>query len=153
MCDYDPRGVTGEICDPKTGKVFCKPKVTGPRCDTCVEGTYGLGYGSVEGCMSCECAPGGSRTPACDSRKSGKCDCRYGFTVGFGLKLFLKNPLLHLLPEEDHFGANKNLMYVRSCYYLRLGSFNQYQLNKASGFFEKYLLEIWKIFIGITAPN
>ncbi|XP_075262143.1 laminin subunit beta-1-like [Convolutriloba macropyga] len=80
MCDYDPRGVTGEICDPKTGKVFCKPKVTGPRCDTCVEGTYGLGYGSVEGCMSCECAPGGSRTPACDSRKSGKCDCRYGFT-------------------------------------------------------------------------
>ncbi|XP_011359564.2 laminin subunit gamma-2 [Pteropus vampyrus] len=51
-CDCDPAGISGP-CD--TGRCFCKPAVTGARCDRCRPGYYHLDEGNPEGCTQCFC--------------------------------------------------------------------------------------------------
>ncbi|XP_072418489.1 netrin-4 [Chiloscyllium punctatum] len=48
MLPSQPRGP----CDPVTGDCLCKPGVTGPQCDRCMLGYWGLGE---YGCRPCDC--------------------------------------------------------------------------------------------------
>ncbi|XP_063724492.1 laminin subunit gamma-1-like isoform X2 [Symsagittifera roscoffensis] len=71
--DYSEVGVAGrQSCSPYTGACVCRPYVVGRRCDTCVEGYYGVLSG--QGCSPCDCDPHGSKSPSCDVI-SGQCTC------------------------------------------------------------------------------
>uniref|UniRef100_A0A8C9WRM0 Laminin, beta 4 n=1 Tax=Scleropages formosus TaxID=113540 RepID=A0A8C9WRM0_SCLFO len=55
-CRCNPLGSveTPYPCDPVTGQCFCKPFATGPMCDRCVSGYWGLGN-TVHSCLQCDC--------------------------------------------------------------------------------------------------
>ena len=67
--------VQGSTCDPDTGRCSCKPGVTGPACDTCLDGFHGF---SSTGCQSCTCFISGAVNNSCSS--NGVCTCLSGFT-------------------------------------------------------------------------
>ncbi|XP_052593935.1 usherin [Peromyscus californicus insignis] len=54
-CHCHPAGALNETCDVVTGQCFCKPFVTGSKCDTCVPGASHLDANNLLGC---------SKTPA-----------------------------------------------------------------------------------------
>ena len=41
-CDCNPQGSYFDQCNSQTGQCRCKSRVTGQKCDECVEGYYGL---------------------------------------------------------------------------------------------------------------
>lgn len=61
------------IC-PK-GKCICPPRVTGPKCDTCVALTFG--YHHLNGCEECKCSATGvlNGNLQCDT-VTGACECK-----------------------------------------------------------------------------
>lgn len=74
-CTCDRLGTINERgCDPLTGNCFCKRHVTGRNCDQCLPEFYGLSD-SVDGCLPCDCDPGGSIDRDCDVI-TGQCKCR-----------------------------------------------------------------------------
>uniref|UniRef100_A0A8C9RVZ6 Laminin, beta 4 n=1 Tax=Scleropages formosus TaxID=113540 RepID=A0A8C9RVZ6_SCLFO len=75
-CRCNPLGSveTPYPCDPVTGQCFCKPFATGPMCDRCVSGYWGLGN-TVHSCLQCDCDIGGSQDSRCNPL-DGQCPCR-----------------------------------------------------------------------------
>ncbi|XP_076120651.1 laminin subunit beta-4 [Alosa pseudoharengus] len=65
---------TPHACDQTTGQCFCQPFATGPYCDQCVPGYWGLGN-TVYSCLPCDCDIGGSTSSLCSSI-DGQCPCR-----------------------------------------------------------------------------
>lgn len=73
-------GSATQTCNHITGECECKPNVIGPQCDTCRDNYYQPD--TNEGCIPCDCNPGGSTSTHCDV-VTGQCDCKPGVT---GLK-------------------------------------------------------------------
>lgn len=70
------RDKNGDLkCDDVSGVCSCLERVTGPKCDRCLAGTYGMQPG--KGCLSCLCKSMGSLSPVCDPI-TGQCDCKRG---------------------------------------------------------------------------
>ncbi|XP_034550802.1 laminin subunit alpha-5 [Notolabrus celidotus] len=72
-CSCSPCG--SESCDPHTGQCLCKPGVTGPLCDRCVDGSFG--FDSCSGCRECDCEASAALVQPCDPQ-SGQCACQPG---------------------------------------------------------------------------
>ncbi|XP_035512224.1 laminin subunit alpha-5 [Morone saxatilis] len=72
-CDCSPCGT--ESCDPHTGQCRCKAGVTGPRCERCLDGSFG--FDSCSGCRQCDCDASAALVQPCDPR-SGQCSCQPG---------------------------------------------------------------------------
>ncbi|XP_036961278.1 laminin subunit alpha-5 isoform X1 [Acanthopagrus latus] len=72
-CDCSPCGT--ESCDPHTGQCRCKPGVSGPRCEHCVDGMFG--FNSCNGCRQCDCEASAALVQPCDPQ-SGQCACQPG---------------------------------------------------------------------------
>ncbi|KAJ2950704.1 hypothetical protein O0L34_g8964 [Tuta absoluta] len=74
-CTCNPLGTINERgCDQFSGNCFCKRHVTGRNCDQCLSEFYGLSD-SEDGCLACDCDPGGSLGRDCDVI-TGQCRCR-----------------------------------------------------------------------------
>lgn len=73
-CSCDPIGSINKTCDISTGHCYCRPGVTGKRCDMCKPHHYGF---SDEGCKPCDCDEIGSKELQCDP--SGQCPVRTCF--------------------------------------------------------------------------
>ncbi|XP_069506839.1 laminin subunit alpha-5 isoform X2 [Ambystoma mexicanum] len=71
-CDCSPCGTSA--CDPRSGQCFCKPGVSGVRCDQCQGGYFG--FDGCTGCQKCNCDVA-SMGPTCHSQ-SGQCSCKPG---------------------------------------------------------------------------
>ncbi|XP_030280261.1 laminin subunit alpha-5 isoform X2 [Sparus aurata] len=72
-CDCSPCGT--ESCDPHTGQCRCKPGVSGPRCEHCVDGMFG--FETCSGCRRCDCEASAALVQPCDPQ-SGQCACQPG---------------------------------------------------------------------------
>ncbi|XP_063053091.1 laminin subunit beta-4 [Engraulis encrasicolus] len=80
-CQYCPCNLLGSIstphaCDQNTGECRCQSFATGPYCDQCKTGYWGLGN-TVYSCLPCDCDIGGSTGNVCNS-DDGQCPCRPG---------------------------------------------------------------------------
>ncbi|XP_046526448.1 laminin subunit beta-4 isoform X1 [Equus quagga] len=74
-CDCHPHGsLPLSPCDVDTGQCLCQPSATGPRCDECAVGYWGL-ENLLHGCSPCDCDIGGAYSNVC-SPKDGQCECR-----------------------------------------------------------------------------
>uniref|UniRef100_A0A8D2JSJ1 Laminin subunit beta-1 n=1 Tax=Sciurus vulgaris TaxID=55149 RepID=A0A8D2JSJ1_SCIVU len=74
-CNCNPLGsLPLKICDVDTGQCLCQAYVTGPHCEECTVGYWGLGY-QRPGCSPCDCDIGGAYSNVC-SPKDGQCECR-----------------------------------------------------------------------------
>ncbi|XP_042540732.1 laminin subunit beta-4 [Dipodomys spectabilis] len=74
-CGCHPLGsLPFSTCDVDTGQCFCRAYTTGPHCEECTTGSWGLGD-HLHGCAPCDCAIGGAYSNMC-SPKDGQCDCR-----------------------------------------------------------------------------
>ncbi|TMS15950.1 Laminin subunit alpha-5 [Larimichthys crocea] len=72
-CDCSPCGT--DSCDPHTGQCRCKTGVTGPRCERCVDGSFG--FDLCNGCRQCDCEASAALVQPCDPQ-SGQCACQPG---------------------------------------------------------------------------
>uniref|UniRef100_A0A8C4GGV7 Laminin subunit alpha-5 n=1 Tax=Dicentrarchus labrax TaxID=13489 RepID=A0A8C4GGV7_DICLA len=72
-CNCSPCGT--ESCDPHTGQCRCKAGVTGPRCERCLDGSFG--FDSCSGCRQCDCDASAALVQPCDPG-SGQCSCQPG---------------------------------------------------------------------------
>ncbi|XP_036374359.1 laminin subunit beta-4 [Megalops cyprinoides] len=74
-CNCNPLGTvqTPYPCDQATGACFCRRLATGPYCDQCVPGYWGLGN-TVYSCSPCDCDIGGAYNSMCSSA-DGQCQC------------------------------------------------------------------------------
>uniref|UniRef100_A0A8C3F1M8 Laminin subunit beta-2 n=1 Tax=Chrysemys picta bellii TaxID=8478 RepID=A0A8C3F1M8_CHRPI len=73
-CTCNPSGsLSFSMCDPVTGECLCQRFVTGPHCDECLVGYWGLGN-NLYGCSLCGCDIGGAHNNLCSS-SDGQCDC------------------------------------------------------------------------------
>ncbi|XP_070280772.1 laminin subunit beta-4 [Myotis yumanensis] len=74
-CNCNPLGsLPLSTCDVDTGQCLCRPFATGPRCEECAVGYWGLGS-HLHGCSPCDCDIGGAYSNVC-SPKDGQCECR-----------------------------------------------------------------------------
>uniref|UniRef100_UPI003AAF4A91 laminin subunit beta-4 n=1 Tax=Centroberyx gerrardi TaxID=166262 RepID=UPI003AAF4A91 len=60
-------------CDQQTGQCVCDRLATGPFCDQCLPGYWGLGN-TVYRCAPCDCDIGGAHSTIC-SPEDGQCQC------------------------------------------------------------------------------
>ncbi|XP_055974528.1 laminin subunit beta-4 [Sorex fumeus] len=65
-------------CDADTGQCLCQPFATGPRCEECIVGYWGL-ENHLRACSPCGCDVGGAYSNAC-SPQTGQCECRPDIT-------------------------------------------------------------------------
>uniref|UniRef100_A0A8C4RHI6 Laminin subunit beta-1 n=1 Tax=Erpetoichthys calabaricus TaxID=27687 RepID=A0A8C4RHI6_ERPCA len=65
--------LTPSPCDPVTGECICQRFATGPLCDHCLPGYWGLGN-TVYGCSLCDCDIGGAYNDKC-LETDGQCQC------------------------------------------------------------------------------
>ncbi|XP_008050704.1 laminin subunit beta-4 [Carlito syrichta] len=73
-CNCNPLGsLPLSACDVDTGQCLCQSYATGPHCEECAVGYWGLG--SHQGCSPCDCDIGGAYSNVC-SPKDGQCECR-----------------------------------------------------------------------------
>uniref|UniRef100_A0A452GQQ3 Uncharacterized protein n=1 Tax=Gopherus agassizii TaxID=38772 RepID=A0A452GQQ3_9SAUR len=73
-CTCNPSGsLSFSMCDPVTGECLCQRFVTGPHCDECLVGYWGLGN-NLDGCSPCGCDIGGAHNNLCSS-SGGQCEC------------------------------------------------------------------------------
>ncbi|XP_019643138.1 PREDICTED: laminin subunit beta-1-like [Branchiostoma belcheri] len=79
-CDCDASGTfnSSNLCDQLTGNCVCKNNTEGDSCERCKVGSYNLTEENPAGCTLCECDPGGSVSPQCNS--TGHCTCRRQMT-------------------------------------------------------------------------
>ncbi|XP_008565583.1 PREDICTED: laminin subunit beta-4 [Galeopterus variegatus] len=74
-CHCNPLGsLPRSICDMDTGQCLCQPYATGPHCNECMVGYWGLGN-HLRGCSPCDCDIGGAYSNMCSPR-DGQCECR-----------------------------------------------------------------------------
>ncbi|XP_003782634.1 laminin subunit beta-4 [Otolemur garnettii] len=74
-CNCNPFGsLPLSTCDMDTGQCLCQSYATGPRCDECTAGYWGLGN-HLHGCSPCDCDIGGAYSNMCSPR-DGQCSCR-----------------------------------------------------------------------------
>ncbi|XP_074124432.1 laminin subunit beta-4 isoform X1 [Sminthopsis crassicaudata] len=74
-CDCNPLGsVPFSTCDVVTGQCLCQQFATGPHCDECLVGYWGL-KNNLHGCSPCDCDIGGAYSNLC-SPNDGQCECR-----------------------------------------------------------------------------
>nr|XP_004652732.2 laminin subunit beta-4 [Jaculus jaculus] len=74
-CNCHPLGsLPFSTCDADTGQCLCQAHATGPRCDECSVGYWGL-EDHPHGCSPCDCDVGGAYSNVC-SPKDGQCECR-----------------------------------------------------------------------------
>ncbi|XP_072017704.1 uncharacterized protein [Amphiura filiformis] len=71
LCDCHPIGTVfgASQCNLETGQCECKERVTGLKCDACVDGYYSV----EQGCIPCECSSEGTLASTCDAQ--GVCSC------------------------------------------------------------------------------
>ncbi|KAL0968579.1 hypothetical protein UPYG_G00268800 [Umbra pygmaea] len=74
MCNFLGSVLTPYPCDQVTGRCVCQSLATGPLCDECLPGYWGLGN-TVYPCSPCNCDQGGSYSSICSS-VDGQCQCR-----------------------------------------------------------------------------
>ncbi|XP_048867721.1 laminin subunit beta-4 [Brienomyrus brachyistius] len=76
ICPCDRLGsvLTPDPCHSVTGHCRCRPFATGPLCDRCMPGYWGLGN-TVYACSPCDCDIGGALLAMC-SPVNGQCQCR-----------------------------------------------------------------------------
>ncbi|KAJ8002829.1 hypothetical protein DPEC_G00163040 [Dallia pectoralis] len=74
MCNFLGSVLTPYPCDQETGQCVCQILATGPMCDECLPGYWGLGN-TVYPCSSCDCDHGGAYSSMC-SPVEGQCRCR-----------------------------------------------------------------------------
>uniref|UniRef100_M3Z3G3 Laminin subunit beta 4 n=1 Tax=Mustela putorius furo TaxID=9669 RepID=M3Z3G3_MUSPF len=74
-CDCNPFGsLPLSACDVDTGQCLCQTFATGPHCEECTAGYWGL-EDDLHGCSPCDCDIGGAYSNVC-SPKDGQCECR-----------------------------------------------------------------------------
>ncbi|XP_077022718.1 laminin subunit beta-4 isoform X2 [Tamandua tetradactyla] len=74
-CDCNSLGsLTSSTCDVETGQCLCQSFATGPHCEECIVGYWGLGNHLHE-CSPCDCDIGGAYSNVC-SPEDGQCECR-----------------------------------------------------------------------------
>ncbi|KAM3872975.1 laminin subunit beta-4 [Diretmus argenteus] len=75
MCGCNQLGSiqTPHACDQLTGQCVCDRLATGPLCDQCLPGYWGLGN-TVYRCAPCDCDIGGAHSTMC-SPEDGQCQC------------------------------------------------------------------------------
>ncbi|XP_058153148.1 laminin subunit beta-4 [Dasypus novemcinctus] len=74
-CDCNPLGsMKFSTCDVDTGQCLCQSFATGPHCEECSVGFWGLGEDLRE-CSPCDCDTGGAYSDVC-SPTDGQCECR-----------------------------------------------------------------------------
>uniref|UniRef100_A0A7N5K8M0 Laminin subunit beta 4 n=1 Tax=Ailuropoda melanoleuca TaxID=9646 RepID=A0A7N5K8M0_AILME len=74
-CNCNPFGsLPLSTCDVDTGQCLCQPFATGPHCEECTAGYWGL-EDHLHGCSPCDCDIGGAYSNMC-SPKDGQCECR-----------------------------------------------------------------------------
>ncbi|XP_012576215.1 PREDICTED: laminin subunit beta-4 [Condylura cristata] len=74
-CNCNPLGsLPVSTCDVDTGQCLCRPLVTGPHCEKCAVGYWGL-ENHPHGCSPCDCDIGGAYANVCSPR-DGQCECR-----------------------------------------------------------------------------
>ncbi|KAM6202282.1 laminin subunit beta-4 [Rhynchocyon petersi] len=74
-CNCNPVGTLPfSSCDADTGQCLCQSFVTGPHCEECTVGYWGLGN-HLHGCVPCDCDAGGAYSNRC-SPEDGQCECR-----------------------------------------------------------------------------
>ncbi|XP_008828933.1 laminin subunit beta-4 [Nannospalax galili] len=78
-CNCHPLGsLPLSTCDVDTGQCLCQAHVTGPRCEECTVGYWGL-RDHLHRCSPCDCDIGGAYSNVC-SPKDGQCECRLHVT-------------------------------------------------------------------------
>ncbi|KAJ8392263.1 hypothetical protein AAFF_G00078310 [Aldrovandia affinis] len=105
VCKCNPLGSvqTPYQCDQVTGECVCERLATGPLCDQCLPGYWGLGN-SVYSCSPCDCDIGGAYNSMCGS-VDGKCDCLpniVGRTCNSPAHEHFLAPLDYYLYEAEH---------------------------------------------------
>ncbi|XP_006859338.1 PREDICTED: laminin subunit beta-4 [Chrysochloris asiatica] len=74
-CNCNPLGsLPFSACDVDTGQCLCGPFATGPHCEECTVGYWGLRR-HLQGCSPCDCDIGGAYSNVC-SPEDGQCECR-----------------------------------------------------------------------------
>ncbi|XP_037374552.1 laminin subunit beta-4 [Talpa occidentalis] len=74
-CNCNPFGsLPLSACDVDTGQCLCRPSVTGPHCEKCAVGYWGL-ENYLHECSPCDCDIGGAYANVC-SPADGQCECR-----------------------------------------------------------------------------
>ncbi|XP_040328880.1 laminin subunit beta-4 [Herpailurus yagouaroundi] len=74
-CNCNPLGsLPLSACDVETGQCACQSFATGPHCEECTVGYWGL-ENHLHGCSPCDCDIGGAYSNVC-SPKDGQCECR-----------------------------------------------------------------------------
>uniref|UniRef100_F7ALI8 Usherin n=1 Tax=Xenopus tropicalis TaxID=8364 RepID=F7ALI8_XENTR len=76
-CDCDVSGTINhsQYCDKSTGQCFCKPFVTGQKCNICMSHKYNLSIFNLLGCQDCDCDPLGTLVGTQCDPISGQCKC------------------------------------------------------------------------------
>uniref|UniRef100_A0A4W5Q591 Laminin subunit beta-1 n=1 Tax=Hucho hucho TaxID=62062 RepID=A0A4W5Q591_9TELE len=72
-CNFLGSVLTPYPCDQVTGQCVCQRLATGPLCDQCLPGYWGLGN-TVHTCSPCDCDHGGAYSSTCSSL-DGQCQC------------------------------------------------------------------------------
>ena len=71
-CECNPQGSTSQFCDPVSGQCQCKDRVTGRRCDQCIDSFQDFD----QGCVPCSCDPRGTIQGSVCNKNSGQCVCK-----------------------------------------------------------------------------
>lgn len=68
-------------CSVRRNEVYCvcKPGYTGPKCDKCEMGFFGILDSPLATCEPCDCNPNGIVSNECDEL-TGQCNCKLGVT-------------------------------------------------------------------------
>ncbi|XP_074050024.1 laminin subunit beta-4 isoform X2 [Macrotis lagotis] len=66
--------IPSSTCDVVTGQCLCQQFATGPHCEECLVGYWGL-KNNLHGCSPCDCDIGGAYSNLC-SPHDGQCECR-----------------------------------------------------------------------------
>lgn len=72
-CNFLGSVLTPDLCNLATGECVCQRFATGPLCDQCLSGYWGLGN-TVHSCNPCDCDIGGAYNSICSS-VDGQCQC------------------------------------------------------------------------------
>lgn len=95
--------INNQGCDMLTGDCTCKRYVTGRDCNQCLPEYWGLSE-RKDGCLPCDCDPGGSLDNNCDVL-TGQCRCRefvQGRTCNQPKQHYFAGSIDYLVYEAEH---------------------------------------------------